>query len=217
MMGETVHAFVCDTSTMPVGRVAALLRLLSPAERERSHRFAFEEDRRDYVAAHALLRLALADRVRLPPGAIRFGATARGKPYMIPKRPGSRVPAFSLSHSRGRVACAIGQRKPVGIDVEAVDHRVQAIDIARQFFSSEEAAALERCSADQRSIRFCELWTRHEALAKARGWGIARGSSRVIDTKGWTFLLATVGVAHRLTVAARRPAALRLSVVKWFA
>ena len=96
---------------------------------------------------------------------------------MIPKRPGSRVPAFSLSHSRGRVACAIGQRKPVGIDVEAVDHRVRVIDIARQFFSAEEAAALERCSADQRSIRFCELWTRHEALAKARGAARARQSA----------------------------------------
>ena len=46
--------------------VAAGLRLLSDEERKQHDRLAFARDRRDYAAAHALPRIALAAHTKTP-------------------------------------------------------------------------------------------------------------------------------------------------------
>jgi 4'-phosphopantetheinyl transferase len=222
-MPEDLHAICCETRMIGLDHVAGLLRILSQEERDRHHRFAFTDDSRDYVAAHALLRLALGRRNAIPPGQVRFGVTASGKPFMVPSRLRESAPSFSLAHSRGLVACVVGGREPVGIDVEPVDSRIRAVDIARRIFSPGESMALEQSSDEERATRFCELWTLKEAMAKARGIGITEslrlpgvdftgGHLRLSGAKGWTFVLADVGRAHKLAIACTQRARVCLSM-----
>ena len=78
---------------------------------------------------------------------------------------------FSLSHTKCAIAVAI-DRQPVGIDVEAV---VSPQRIADRHFLEHTMNAAERqmiAEAADPCLMFTELWTRKEALVKARGTGL---------------------------------------------
>ncbi|WP_246657268.1 4'-phosphopantetheinyl transferase superfamily protein [Methylocystis sp. B8] len=140
----------------------------------RAARFAFEADRRAYVAAHALLRARLSDRAKgIAPAEWRFGATSHGKPFLFSPPVGL---DFSLSHTRGMVAVAIAQGYDVGVDVESFAKPRDALKVAERFFAPEEAA-LVRSKFDpaSQSEVFFAIWTLKEAVLKADGRGLARG------------------------------------------
>ena len=83
-----------------------------------------------------------------------------GKPCLE----GSRI-KFSLSHSCGKVACAISDDGEVGVDIEAGEIApARANSIAARFFSKDEAL---RLSGDTEAFR--REWTRKEAAAKMLG------------------------------------------------
>jgi hypothetical protein len=86
-------------------------------EDERCKRFAFDDDRRDYAVAHALLRRLLSHRHAVSPEAWRFEATPSGKPRVAADFAALPL-AFSLSHARGLVACAVSEDAEVGIEVD---------------------------------------------------------------------------------------------------
>jgi 4'-phosphopantetheinyl transferase len=218
-----LQIFTCDTSAIPPAAVSELLPLLSSDERDRFDWFGFAEDRRDYAASHALLRIALSAKTNLAPERFRFGATPWGKPFLVSSYGRDPSPSFSLAHARGLVACVIGDG-PLGIDVEAVDPAVDAVQLAERFFSTAEAASLRECSADVRAGRFCELWTLKEALGKALGFGLGvsmRSPSFTIDAdgvhtdgaQGWSFYLEDVGGRHKLAVASRDGGAIQRRVI----
>ena len=215
MTGEpcgAVDVFFCETHGLSVAHVSAMLSVLSPDERDRQERFAFAEDRRDYVAAHVLLRTALATRQEMAPDRLRFGATPHGKPFLLPPSDGVQVPAFSITHARGVVACAIASGGRIGVDAESVEACARAVDVARRVFSDAEAAALDRLPDRERAAHVCALWTLKEAYSKAIGLGLAQSlthpsfgvsGARVdsVGAAGWLFALASVGVTHKLAVA----------------
>ena len=92
---------------------------LTPEERERANAFAHDADRRDFIAAHRLVRAMAASIIGAPPRTIvlRQRCDTCGGPHgrpTLPDHPGLHV---SLSHAKGVVAAACGDR-PVGIDLE---------------------------------------------------------------------------------------------------
>jgi len=208
-----IHAYYTDTRALAADDVESALRLLSPEERARHDRLALADDRRDYAAAHALLRLALAAHTRTPPGELRLEADPYGKPFL----PSQRDLSYSLARTRGLAACAIASGCTVGIDVERVDSTVAATDLARDFFSAEEASAVEQCSPAERPAHFCEVWTLKEALLKAVGTGlgwplnctsfdvrrrhVALTHLPSFAATRWAFLLVNVGTTHKLAIA----------------
>jgi 4'-phosphopantetheinyl transferase len=215
--GGQAQAYYCDTRSLNAVQVEEGLRLLSSEERKRHDRLSLARDKRDYTAAHALLRIALAAHTNTPAEQLLFGVNAYGKPYLLPTGGSAEPPSFSLAHSRGLVACVIASGSAVGIDVEAVDVSVRATEIARHFFSADEAAALKRCPVEERPSRFCELWTLKEALLKAVGTGLVwplncasfhvRGRhvsvTRMLPLpeNHWAFLLMDVKATHKLAIA----------------
>jgi 4'-phosphopantetheinyl transferase len=67
------------------------LALLDAAESARCQAFAAPEDRREFAAAHALLRRMLSEaHPDVSPADWRFDATARGKPVFARTRPTAR-------------------------------------------------------------------------------------------------------------------------------
>ncbi len=228
----TAQACYSDTRSLDESQITELAGCLSPAERERSTRFWHAHDRRDYVAAHALVRMTLATHMQIRPEQLSFGADTYGKPFLLLPN-GSTPPHFSLAHSRGLVACVVSSEGAVGIDVEPVDTSIDTDRIATRFFSDEESDALQRYSVTERSSRFCELWTLKEALFKAVGTGLGSGLNAVtfrvegdqisLTTRtpsftevAWSFALMDVGGTHKLALAVdarhhRQPISMR----KW--
>jgi 4'-phosphopantetheinyl transferase len=150
----------------------ALAGMLDEEERARAARFAFEEDRQAYIAAHALLRRALSARAGGPPQDWRFAATKLGKPYLIDPQRDLR---FSMTHTRGMVAVAVTEGFEIGVDVEPANRRAESMKLAERFFAPEEAALLRSLEGEARRDAFFTIWTLKEAVVKATGEGLSRG------------------------------------------
>ena len=222
MLSCDVEVWFRPTVTLDDAAIAEAESVLSDEERTQFRRFHFAGDARDYAAAHALLRRVLSRHDDREPRSWRFDKTPNGKPFL--RDAGNFSASFSLSHTRGMVACAVTGGADVGVDVESVDRDVDAAAIAARFFAPEEAAQLMTLDSDARRARFFDLWTLKEALVKALGTGMATALNRLaftvdpngrvsldappdVDASAWQFGLFAPGPRHRLAVAARRSAA----------
>ena len=147
------------------------LAILDRDEHERADRFHFERDRRDYVAAHALLRSMLAFHLGQPASTWQFATGAFGKPAIA----GSfRVPDIdlSLSHTRDLVAAAVASHCAVGVDVEKIDRAKADFNLAPTYFAPAEVEILRRTPPREQVACFFRLWTLREAYLKATGAGL---------------------------------------------
>jgi 4'-phosphopantetheinyl transferase len=210
-----VHVWYRLTDALRESDVDQALALLSSEERAQQSRFVLARDRRDYAAAHALLRESLSRYADVAPLTWRFRTD--GKPSLDDE---SLPLAFNLSHTDGLVACAISDGRDVGIDVERIDRQLDG-GVAERFFSETENAALRKCAPEGRRGRFIELWTLKEAYIKAIREGLAhplntivfefRGPESIVfeppadvDGRTWQFALFAPTERYRLAVAARR-------------
>lgn len=148
---------------------------LSLEERDRAAAFRVEDARRRHVASRASLRLLLSEYLGAPPAShvfltdcARCGDARHGKPRLA--EGGLR---FSTSHAGDLVAHAFARRRELGIDVEALDARIDPLEVARQFFSAEERSRLAALPDAARLRAFLESWTRKEARLKLAGVGLA--------------------------------------------
>jgi 4'-phosphopantetheinyl transferase len=111
---------------------------------------------------------------------------ARGRP---------RLPAgrgdIGWSHAGDRMLLAHAGSGIVGVDIERLDRRVDALRIARRHFADPETALLRELDDAARATAFLHLWCAKEAVLKAHGHGIAFGLSRVA--------FAVAGDALRMT------------------
>lgn len=145
----------------------ALASVLDDDERARAARFAFEGDRKAFVAAHGLLRFALSRAATAPPHVWRFVRDAAGKPSIS----GAAFPAlaFSLSHTRSLVACAVARRGALGLDVEEIVSFEPSAALLATCCTPEEIVRLQAEPPGRRAVEFTRLWTLKEAAAKALG------------------------------------------------
>ncbi len=160
-----------DLEKIAPERWPALEAILDEFERARAARFAFDEDRRAYVAAHALLRLELSRYADRPARAWRFAATPLGKPYLLSP---PRDLRFSLSHARGMVVVALAEGVDIGVDVESGVRRADSMKLAERFFAREEVDFLRGLDEEARRDAFFATWALKEAVVKATGEGLAR-------------------------------------------
>jgi 4'-phosphopantetheinyl transferase len=216
------------TQSMNAQDIEEARSVLSPEERARADRFVFERDRRDFVAAHALLRGVLSSHGGLPPDRWQFESEAAGKPFL----PGQSELQFNIAHTRGLVACALSLVGPVGIDVEAIEDGRDIESISESHFSQTEVIELKACKGQHRQTRFIELWTLKEAYLKALGAGLGRpldeiefrfvGESdlRAIAQDnsaygGWRFSLFAPLDDYRLAVAVRANTSIAFHARQW--
>ena len=99
----------------------------------------------------------------------------RGRPRL-----GAGMGDISWSHSGGRMLLAHAPSAMIGVDVERLARRVDALRIARRYFTAAEIALLESLALDGRHNAFLQLWCAKEAILKAHGHGIAFGLSKVV-------------------------------------
>jgi len=135
---------------------------------QRLNGMAHEALRRERRLAHIALRILLE--ARLGPGIRRapFVRGAAGKPALA-----GGGAAFSLAHTRGLALIAIGDRDPLGADIERM--RPVRIPEVRRVSIEREAVALAAgapLAGPGRDARFLSAWVRIEAAAKAHGSGV---------------------------------------------
>jgi len=159
-----------------------LVALLDAHERERLSRFRRPADAARYLAAHALVRLTLAEVAGRSPAALVLDRTCRcGEQHGKPVLPGG--PGFSLTHAGDLVGVAVHPGGSVGLDVEEVRELGDLAAMAAHACSPHESAPDAQA--------FFTLWTRKEALLKAAGTGLASPMSAI--TLGPSGVLDWVG------------------------
>lgn len=146
------------------------MALLSDDERARWQRFRVEHSRRQYLATHALARMALAHYSGIAAEDLRFTANRYGKPALEPDC-GVR---FNLSNSTGLVVCLVAEgTAEVGVDVEPLARADQITNVGHKAFSAAERAQMEGLPSAEILDRGLSLWTLKEAYVKARGVGMS--------------------------------------------
>jgi 4'-phosphopantetheinyl transferase len=209
-----------DVGSSPAEMTTPWSVCLDAAERARAARFRFQEDRLTYIAAHWLLRTALASVTDRPAADWRFIVEKQGKPRIDP---GDGVPElrFNLSHTRGFVACAICIGSEIGIDVETFATERANLDIAARHFSPSEVAILRSTTLDRQPVVFFRFWTLKEAFIKATGQGLSRAldsfsfsldpvsitlpGGEANEAVQWQFVEVRPTARHFLALAIHRP------------
>jgi 4'-phosphopantetheinyl transferase len=110
---------------------------------------------------------------------MEFSYTEHGKPYLVHPSEltsGQRL-EFNLSHSGDLAMYAICWQRPVGIDLEWIDERLEMDVIAPKFFSPAELQMYRAASPHQKANTFFSCWTQKEAYLKARGEGFCHPSN----------------------------------------
>ena len=179
-LADQVHIW-----TLPLDRVARQLEapaddplidqletVLSNEEKARSRRFAFENSRREYVAAHALCRVMLSTFSDVRPRDWRFDAGPQGRPEIAEGSNAGGV-RFNISHTRGLVCVAVTRTDDIGVDVEWMGRGNNIDDIAKAKFSKPEIAHLKQLPESEKRHCFFSFWTLKEAYIKAIGKGLA--------------------------------------------
>ncbi|MGW2820953.1 4'-phosphopantetheinyl transferase family protein [Streptomyces sp. NPDC001443] len=157
-------AVVADTDEV-LRHPSAGTHLLNEGERGRLTRFHRETARRDFVAAHALVRLCAGWLLGVAPTEVAFAQrcpTCRGTDHGRPLLADRPDVHLSLSHADGVVAAAAGH-VPVGIDVERLV-RGRGTEVKRHVLTAAELA-LVTAHADP-DHAFLRQWVRKEALIK---------------------------------------------------
>jgi 4'-phosphopantetheinyl transferase len=143
---------------------------LDRSERSRAAAFVRDADRRAYVTAHGLLRLALSwQQPSVEAPAWRFRTARFGKPELADGRLGIQ---FSLSHSSAHVAVVLSEKDECGIDVECMERPGEVEVLAGSVLSPGELARFLAASGPRRRRVFFRCWTLKEAYAKAVGLGL---------------------------------------------
>ncbi len=128
------------------------------------------EHARRWVAARWALRSVLARYLDTDPAAIALATAARGKPRLAADPERLR---FNLSHSAGMALIAVAVGPEVGVDVELIKPGRDFLTLAERSLEPDAVEPIRAASAEHRTGAFYAAWTRHEALAKCDGGGLA--------------------------------------------
>jgi phosphopantetheinyl transferase len=142
------------------------------AEWQRASKFIHLPDKSSFLG----VRLALRKMLKL---SVDCGWTygPKGKPSI----PGA--VQFSIAHSRGVCAVAVGRNEPLGVDLESTKESFRDRTLLSRFLHEREREFL---AASENSDRFeldcLRCWTRKEAFVKAIGSGLTEDTKHY-DTK----------------------------------
>lgn len=135
--------------------------------------------------AEDIARDWLATALRTPAETLPLVRSPQGRPRL--GRPLQRT-NINWSHSGDGLLMALGDDIQVGVDLELLRPRPRAIELARRFFTPEEAARLAALKATDRERAFTRLWCAKEAVLKAHGHGLSFGLHRLrfdVDGDDW--------------------------------
>jgi 4'-phosphopantetheinyl transferase len=166
-----VHLWRLDLDRVAVAE-SRWRAVLSQDEITRADRFKFPDDRQNFTATRALLRILLGRYLTRNPKELSFLYGPNGKPSLGPSYGAAEV-QFNVSHSGERALIAIARGRLLGVDIEQIRENVDCESLTQRYFSPCEQDALSALEASERCRAFFRCWTRKESYIKARGAGLA--------------------------------------------
>ena len=142
------------------------LACLSAEELLRYQRFQRPVRQSEFLLGRILLRFAVGRVAGVAPDAVCVTERKNQAPLVQLRDTNAKLPHFSLSHSRGWVACAVSGDTALGLDIETLDAGRDVDAIGRAAFSEAESNWLSGCPADDKVADFYTLWSGKEALFK---------------------------------------------------
>ena len=183
---ECVYVWQIDLDVAATESEMALWRTtLSPEERLREDSFRGAGLRRDYLIAHAALRVILGQCLGIPPASVAFQTTAPASesstatpiygPMPKPALSRSKIDLrFNLSHTSGKALVGVTLGRELGIDIERHRPMDDLDGMAETVMSPRELQQWKTLPPPDRKPAFYRLWTRKEAYLKAIGLGLFR-------------------------------------------
>jgi len=144
----------------------AFLACLSTEELARYQRFLRPLRQREFLLGRILLRFAVARLAGVAFDAVCVTERKNLAPLVQLRAAGATLPYFSLSHSRGWVACAVSSDTALGLDIETLDAERDVDAVGSAAFSEAESHWLSSRPAVDKVADFYTLWTSKEALFK---------------------------------------------------
>jgi 4'-phosphopantetheinyl transferase len=141
---EEIHAWVAPYDWHQ-GHLAEMWEQVSAEERTRAGRFHFRKDRDRFVSRRGFRRVLLARYLGVEPEDLEFRSGVLGKPQLAPLHGFLR---FSASSSGDLILVGVTVDREIGVDIQQV-------------------------GGDRQMGEFFRHWTLQEALAKAKGTGLA--------------------------------------------
>lgn len=181
MESEKANVWIAKPKEVDDEQMRSLELMLDASETERASNFRFEGDRRAYVLAHGLRRIALGDWLDVDPVSLVLSKQSSGKPVLVWPR-GSRV-FFSHAHTRELVAFAVTSVGRVGVDVECVVQTNPDLDLLESYVVLPGVSQrVEELGTDP-AAQFFFYWTALEAFWKAEGKGLSPENPRICCEK----------------------------------
>ena len=193
----------------PASRAAELGCFLTDDEEARLDRIVSATRRERARTAWGARRVILARILGREPRDIVIVRHGRGAPTV--DAPGRSL-HVSLSHSEDWMLLAASRTHRVGVDIERIDRATDVVRLARRFFTTDEAAALNVLPEDETLRAFFRIWTRKEAVLKGLGGGVPSRLRAVPVDAGEGRQIVRIGVGdwtlHDLAAPAGYAAAL---------
>lgn len=171
ILPRDLHLWWIDADAL-AARHVELGGLLRPDEKEESRKFRHEQHRRRFVVRRAARNEILADYLGCRADQVQIEHSAFGQPRLM-SAPETPQLSFSASHSHGLAVLVVGAEGRIGIDIERLRPMPDALAIARQHFTRDEAELLEKSNGSDRDAEFLAIWTAKEAFVKALGTGLS--------------------------------------------
>lgn len=164
------------------GREGEFSKVLDAEERAKADRFKFPVLRRNYILAHAILRLKIAGYLHIEPAAISFLYGPFGKPFLA-----SGEMYFNMSHSRDKALYVFSFDVEVGADIEYVKPDISIDALPLSAFTLTERNQILALPTERQKEAFYQLWTQKEAYLKAIGTGLQNSPVALPPAADWCF------------------------------
>ena len=147
--------------------------VLSKPELQRAIRFANKNEKTHFKQRRAFRRYcaAIALGSVQPLSQFDFEVTEKGRPFLS----GAPDFWFSFSSCRSGFLGAWSSTHRIGVDIEEPTKRLEAKELARQYFSTGEANVVEKSCDLARQRFFLKFWCLKEAALKSIGEGLPFG------------------------------------------
>jgi 4'-phosphopantetheinyl transferase len=179
---------------------------LPAPERERAGKMRQSVAAR-WIAARWSLRYVLARYLEEEPSAIELALGPHGKPRLATSPERLR---FNLSHSGEIALVALSVEHEVGVDVERVRPRRDAVALAERALGPEDVAVVQAATAEERMVVFHQRWACHEARLKCLGVGLGAAGPEEPGPVAVEAIDLGSGYAAAIAVATPEPPPLRV-------
>jgi len=153
--------------------LSAFEEILDQNELRRANKLRVYDKRVEFVVCRAILKLILADFIRVDVSEINFIYNEHGKPELSDHIYNKHMLHFNLSHSYDYVQIVLSKNCPVGVDIELIVDDSSIYSIAKYQFTDNEFRGIDRAGKIDGVKCFYSCWVRKEAFVKGYGLGLA--------------------------------------------